>query len=130
MNFLVKLDRLMDERGLNKHTLSQQCGIPYTTIVGMYERGVEKARLTNLMRLCDFFNVPIDYMVYDRYESPEDFIPKNVTPSFICREEDEIALVKNYRKLNAEGKDSASNVIKGMTTVAKYREEPSKSEMA
>ena len=38
MDFLQKLDWLMEQRGLNKHTLAQQSGIAYTTIVGLYER--------------------------------------------------------------------------------------------
>ena len=40
MNILDKLDLLMHERGLNKRTLSQACGIPYTTIIGLYKKRV------------------------------------------------------------------------------------------
>ena len=48
MDFLHKLDWLMERDGLNKHTLAQQSGVPYTTIVGLYERGAENARLSTL----------------------------------------------------------------------------------
>lgn len=74
--FLKKLDDLMRERGLNKHSLADQCGVPYTTIVGLYERGAENARLSTLNKICAFFNVPLDYLAIDTYEKPEDFTPQ------------------------------------------------------
>lgn len=74
--FLKKLDDLMHERGLNKHSLADQCGVPYTTIVGLYERGAENARLSTLNKICAFFGVPLDYLAIDTYEKPEDFTPQ------------------------------------------------------
>jgi hypothetical protein len=34
-----KLDVLLEERSLNKSQLSAQSGLPYTTIVSLYEKG-------------------------------------------------------------------------------------------
>ena len=75
MDFISKLDWLMKRDGLNKHTLAQKSGVPYTTIVGLYERGHENARLSTLNSLCSFFDVPLDYLVLDAYDKPEDFTP-------------------------------------------------------
>ena len=45
MNFLEKLDFLMERYGLNKSTLSQKSEIPYTTIDGWYKKGYEGLKI-------------------------------------------------------------------------------------
>ncbi len=69
MNFLEKLDFMMEERGLNKNTLSKQCNIPYTTIDGWYKKGYEGLKLSSLRKLSSFFNVTIDFWVEDDSET-------------------------------------------------------------
>ena len=46
MNFLEKLDLLMSERGLNRRSLAEASGVPYTTIIGFYSKGYEGARMS------------------------------------------------------------------------------------
>lgn len=104
MTLLDKLDRLMEKRGLNKHTLSHQSGVPYTTIVGLYERGYEHVRLSTLNKLCSFFNVPLDYLAFDKYENPSDFVPNGLVASIVCESADEEALVVTFRSLNESGR--------------------------
>jgi predicted transcriptional regulator len=42
MDFLEKLDLLMVEKGIgNRKELSKKAGIPYTTIMSMYERAIK-----------------------------------------------------------------------------------------
>lgn len=118
MDFLRKLDWLMARDGLNKHTLAQQSGVPYTTIVGLYERGAENARLSTLNRLCAFFNVSLDYLVLDEYEKPEDFVPNGNTAPFVCESQEEAELISLYRKLN----DSARSAV--MVTVRAFAGNP------
>ena len=48
MNFLEKLDFLMERYGLNKSTLSQKSEIPYTTIDGWYKKGYEGLKINFL----------------------------------------------------------------------------------
>ena len=115
MDFLSKLDRLMRERKLNKHTLSQQSGIPYTTLVGLWERGKENARLSTVNRLCEFFGVSLDYLAVDSYENPEDFVPKNPEAYIVCEDPGEIRLIAGYRSLNAAGQAAALAAVEGMT---------------
>ena len=104
MDFLSKLDKLMEERELNKHTLAQQCGIPYTTIIGLYERGIDNARLSTLNKLSDFFDVPLDYLVIDRFDKPDDFTPNGIHVQDETCTDDERELLAMYRELNNEGK--------------------------
>lgn len=106
MTFLEKLDWLMNRDNLNKHTLAQKCGIPYTTIVGLYERGSENARLSTVNKLCAFFHVPLDYMALDEYDMPEDFTPNGNTVSIPhLPDEDESELLSYYRSLNRQAKE-------------------------
>lgn len=65
MDFLEKLNQLMLEKGLNKSTLSRECGIPYTTIDGWYKKGYQELRLSTLKRLATFFNTSLDYWAND-----------------------------------------------------------------
>ena len=63
MDFLAKITLLMKEKGLNRHTLSEACGIPYTTIDGWFKKGYEGIKISTLMKLADFFEVELDYLV-------------------------------------------------------------------
>lgn len=96
MTFLEKLDYLMAREKLNKHTLAQQSGIPYTTIVGFYERGYGNTKLSTVQKLCEFFDVSLDYLMRDSYTNPYD------SPSAF--NDDEIRMIDNYRQLSPEGK--------------------------
>lgn len=54
---------MMLEKGINKHQLSIQANIPYTTIDGMFKKGYHNIKLSTLIKLADYFNVSIDYIV-------------------------------------------------------------------
>jgi len=58
-----KLDRLMKKRGINKAQLSRESGIPYTTIDGFYKRGMDNIRFSTLMKLIEYFDIPMDYFI-------------------------------------------------------------------
>ena len=68
MTLTEKLDLLLEEKGLNKSQLSAQSGLPYTTIVSLYEKGAENAKRTTLLSLARFFNVSLDYLADDLVE--------------------------------------------------------------
>ena len=70
MNFLEKLDYLMEEKGLNPHTLAKASGIPYTTIKGWYEKGYEGLKLPTLRKLSNFFCTTLDYWALDEIKNP------------------------------------------------------------
>lgn len=112
MDFLQKLDWLMEQRGLNKHTLAQQSGIAYTTIVGLYERGKDNARVSTVNRLCAFFHVSLDYLLLDEYQKPEDFTPNGNAASVACSDVGEIELIHHYRSMNKGGKDMLLNTAR------------------
>lgn len=60
-----KLDHLMNKHGLTRGSLAKSTGIPYTTIVGFYEKGSDNIKLSNLKKLSSFFGVSLEYLVND-----------------------------------------------------------------
>ena len=130
MDFVTKLSKLMNERDLNKHTLARESGIPYTTIVGLLERGVENARLSTINSLCNYFDVPLDYLVLDKYDNPGDFVPRMSETSVICDDPGEIRLVQFYRSLNRTGKTAAISAIEGLANTPSFLEEKRSTETA
>lgn len=107
MNFLEKLDFLMDKYNLNKSTLSKSCDIPYTTIDGWYKRGYEGLKLPTLKKLSDYFGTSLDYWADDNLIEP---IPRKIN-NFILTQKDEIELLTDYRTLN----DSIKVYVRGVT---------------
>lgn len=97
LNFLDKLDYLMARDKLNKHTLSQRSGVPYTTIVGFYERSYENTKLSTIQKLADFFGVSLDYLMRDQHTNPYD-APNSLSA-------DEVRLLDQYRGLSSAGKE-------------------------
>ena len=94
MTFLEKLDFLMKKNSLNKKRLSDQSGIPYSTIDGFYKQSYNNIKLSTFKKLCDFFGVTMDSMARDEVTEIEYYNPNkkdlHITP------EEEI-LVKCYR---------------------------------
>ena len=64
MDFIDRLRSLMGSNGDNNSTLAKKSGIPYTTIDGLFKRGWEKAQLSTIQKICEYYKVSLDYMVY------------------------------------------------------------------
>ena len=64
MDFLDRLKNIMEKNHDNNSTLAKKSGIPYTTVVGLFKRGWETAQLTTIQRICEYYSVSIDFMVY------------------------------------------------------------------
>lgn len=65
MTFLEKLDCLLKEKKMNKHKFSELSNIPYTTIMGWYQRGYAGMTLSAFKKICDYFGVTLDSMARD-----------------------------------------------------------------
>ncbi len=68
MNFLEKLDFLLAQRNMNKLQLSKATGIPYTTIDSFYKKGYDNIKLSTLLKLSNYFQCTLDYLVDDNSE--------------------------------------------------------------
>lgn len=84
MDFLERLNYLMEQQDLNKNTLSKLCDIPYTTIDNWYKRGYEGLKLTTLKKLSDCFGISLDYWIRDDAQFDMCFSPKerNIIQSY------------------------------------------------
>lgn len=111
MDFLEKLDFLMNKYKLNKSTLSKSCDIPYTTIDGWYKRGYEGLKLPTLKKLSNYFGTSLDYWADDNLIEP---IPPKIN-NFILTQKDEIELLTDYRTLNDSTKVYVRGVAKGLS---------------
>lgn len=105
MDFLEKLNYLMDKNSLNKNSLSKACDIPYTTIDGWYKKGYEGLKLTTLRKLASFFGTSLDFWANDNPQIPSENI--------FIREKEEIELLHDYRILNDLTKTYVKGIVKG-----------------
>lgn len=94
-----KLDFLMAERGITRGGLAKSTGIPYTTIVGFYEKGSDNIKLSNLQKLSSFFGVSLEYLVNDAASSDD---------------LDAQRILKKYSALSEASKQIANGVIDGL----------------
>lgn len=97
MNFLEKLDLLMQREHINKHALSRLSGIPYTTIDGFYKKGYQNAKLSTLNRLCAYFSVSLDYLVKDA--------PQGEKADQSALSPEEVEMLCGYSQLTQQGKE-------------------------
>lgn len=101
MTLTEKLDLLMSERSLNKSQLAAQSGVPYTTIVSLYEKSAQNVKRTTLLSLARFFQVSLDYLADDTVTQPSvkilaaagRFDPNSLTPEGRERYEEYIAFL-------------------------------------
>ncbi|MDR2359879.1 MAG: helix-turn-helix domain-containing protein [Oscillospiraceae bacterium] len=64
--FLKTLSQLMKENDIGKSELSRRAGIPYTTIDGWFKKSYDGVRLETLLKLANFFDISIDYLVHGK----------------------------------------------------------------
>ncbi len=63
-----KLDFLLKQNNLSKHGLANESGIPYTTIVSLFTKGYENAKLSTLKGISNFLGVTLDYLCNDEID--------------------------------------------------------------
>lgn len=106
MNFLEKLDYLMDKEKINKNILSKKSGIPYTTLDGFYKKGYQNTKLSTVQKIANYFNVSLDYLIFDEitdldYGKAEKF---KITT-------DEMYLIQRYRNLDEYDKQVVNSTL-------------------
>lgn len=120
MDFLEKVSLLMQEKKLNKHTLSEACGIPYTTIDGWFKKGYEGAKVSTLIKLADYFDVELDFLVRPSIQD------RNYGRQMESLNSDETELLKLYRSFNETGKGLLMNTVRTFAGNPAMRKETQK----
>ena len=106
MNFLEKLDYMMQKLAINKSKLSQLSGIPYTTIDAFYKKGFENTKMSTIRKLADALDVSLDYLIIDSITDEE----YGKTNGFQLKA-GEMEHIKKYRALDPYGKDTVEAVL-------------------
>ncbi|HBI61697.1 MAG TPA: hypothetical protein DDY31_10895 [Lachnospiraceae bacterium] len=106
MDFLEKLDFLMNRYDLNKRSLSRKSEIPYTTIDNWYKRGYENLTLPTLRKLATYFNTTLDYWCLDEITDPN-----YGKSSGFKVEYTEMEHIKKYRSLDTLGQSHVDTVL-------------------
>lgn len=68
--FQIRLKQLRDEHNLSQYDLADKLNIKQSTIA-MWENGTNKPRQATLIKIAEFFNVPVDYLL-GREEKPSE----------------------------------------------------------
>lgn len=106
MDFLHKLDFLMEKYGINKNSMSQNSGIPYTTIDGWYKKGYDGLKLSTFKKLAEYFNTTLDFWIKDDVTDPNYGKSSGFEVDF-----PEMEHIKKYRSLDPYGKEAVDGVL-------------------
>lgn len=64
-NLVIKLNRLMAEKGYNCLELSKKTGIANTTLSTLLKGRTDKFDIVKLQKICDVLNCSLDYLMND-----------------------------------------------------------------
>ena len=97
---MLRLEDLREERGLTQNEIAEAIGTSRTNI-GRWEKGLNEPSYTFVVKLANFFNVTVDYLIGNeenvstvRGGSPETFT------------EEERTLIRYYRAIGKEAKNA------------------------
>lgn len=113
----------MSRAEINRAELSRATQIPYTTLDSILKRDhFENVKLQILRKLCAYFNVSLEYLIFDEVTDPK--YKRQVTSSrqHPALAPDEQKLIDNYRTLNDQGKEYILSCMD--TALLAYSENP------
>ena len=100
--FIEIFNGLLAEKNINRKQFAEQSGIPYTTVIGWTNLN-RLPDYTALIKIADFFQCSIDYLVgrqkYYDYDSSVTTLSKQ-----------EQNLIFSYRKLSQKDKDIVQTI--------------------
>ncbi|MCM1437734.1 MAG: helix-turn-helix transcriptional regulator [Roseburia sp.] len=102
--FVDIFNELLDEKGLNRKQFAEKSGIPYTTVVGWTKMN-RLPDYSALIKIADFFNCSIDYIV-----GRQDEFGNIIYSAETLRTE--FDFLKYFRKLEPENKELVIGLIK------------------
>lgn len=125
MDFLQKLDFMMEKYSLNKRTLSLNSGIPYTTIDGWYKKGYEGMKISTLRLLASYFNTILDFWIQDDVTDPnygKGVFSEKIPGTAESGPGDDLRsiLIRNFDQLNQEGQERLVETSDDMVNSGKY----------
>lgn len=101
---------LSNYKSLREFTL--KIGMPYSTLDTILKRGVDKANIINILKICNELNINADRLANGKLES------KPINCNTLSNEA--LTLISNFDKLNDLGKNEANKRVSELTELYKY----------
>ena len=73
--------------------------MPYSTIDSIFKRGIRKASVDNIIRICDFLNISTDALINGEIETKSDNITIAAHKDGENFTSDELEKIEEYKKL-------------------------------
>lgn len=105
-------------KSLREFTL--KIGMPYSTFDTILKRGVDKANIINILKICNELNISADRLANGIIEYNN--IQKDIPSINLSKEE--TTLLENYNKLNDVGKNKVVTYTKDLMDNPKFINEP------
>lgn len=97
------LKALIVDKFKNLRQFSIEADLPYTTLIGILERGINKASIQNIIKICKALNIDTDALANGEIKE------RNVEAQKLTFSESSI--IKKYRSLDGYGRKAINNVL-------------------
>lgn len=105
----TRLKSLREDADLSQKELAKLLGVSPSTI-GMYEAGKRTPDSEMLTRICDFFNITVDYLIgRSNIKNPQCSTSKKTEQSHLT--DDEKNILNLYKKLNDKDKAKVEGIM-------------------
>lgn len=99
-----KLKNMIIEKSGSVKSFSAFINIPYTTLDSILKRGIDKANVLNIIKICNALNIDVDSLANGKIEKKMEVVNTTLTAA-------EQNHIEKYRKLDAYGKDMVDTVL-------------------
>ena len=100
-----ELKKLIIERYSSLSRFADEIDMAWTTLDGVLKRGINKANITSLIKICNGLNIDCESLYYGR------ILPKQELLTSTPFNENEINHIKKYRSLDSHGKELVDIVL-------------------
>jgi len=109
-NLTERLDILLDYKKITKKQFSDESEIPYPTVIGFYQKGMESIKLSTLKKICDYFVIPMNYFTADNHEWSQELLMDDLL-DFVKNDRESRAIIGWYQHLEGEQRETARKII-------------------
>lgn len=100
-----ELKKLIIERYNSLSRFAEEIDMAWTTLDGVLKRGVNKANITSLIKICNGLSIDCESLYYGR------ILPKQELLTSVPINADELEHIKKYRTLDRHGKKAVDHIL-------------------
>lgn len=98
-----ELKELIITKSGSVNRFAQEIGVAQSTLVSVFSRGINKANINTIIKICKALNISADELVEGR-------IVTNIPVDYVLTENDAI-LIEKFSRLDAEDRDHLMSII-------------------